>query len=162
MRVLDAARIRASFANVSVRERKNIVLPDLDSVDWEHIDFLGWRDPKLPLLGYVVAIVDDEPVGIMLTQTEASPRSRTQCIWCADVQLPNDVVLFSAKRAGAAGRRGDTVGTYVCAAFECNANVRKTPRTAYVGFDVEAARQSRIAALGANVERFARDVASTR
>ncbi len=161
MRVIDAARIRASFINVSVRERKSLVLPDLSAVAWDRIDYLGWRDPKLPRVGYVVVIVDDEPVGIMLTQTEASPRSRTQCVWCADVQLPNDVVLFSAKRAGAAGRRGDTVGTYACAAFECNANVRRKPRTAYIGFDVEAARQARIAALGANVERFARDVVST-
>lgn len=158
---LDAARIRASFTNVSLRERKAIVIPDLDAVAWEDIDYLGWRDPKIPLVGYVVALVDDEPVGFLMRQAEQTPRSRTQCVWCADVTLPNDVVMFSTKRAGAAGRRGDTIGTYVCAQFECNRNARATPRTAYLGFDVEAARQSRIIAFRENVQRFAREVIAT-
>ena len=162
MRVIDAAQIRASFVNVSVRERKNLPMPDLDAVAWDSIDFLGWRDPKQPLVGYIVAIVDDEPLGLLMRQAEQTPRSRTQCVWCADVHLPNDVVMFSTKRAGAAGRRGDTVGTYVCARFECNRNARRTPRTAYVGFDVEAARRSRIASFRANVERFVRDVTASR
>jgi len=158
---LDAARIRASFTNVSLRERKAIVIPDLDAVAWEDIDYLGWRDPKMPLVGYVITLVDDEPVGFLMRQAEQTPRSRTQCVWCADVTLPNDVVMFSTKRAGAAGRRGDTIGTYVCAQFECNRNARATPRTAYLGFDVEAARQSRIIAFRENVQRFAREVIAT-
>ncbi|WP_029149371.1 FBP domain-containing protein [Microbacterium indicum] len=160
MRPLDDAQIRASFANVSVRERKNIVLPDLDAIDWDRIDYLGWRDPKLPRVGYVVAWIDDGPIGLLMSQTEASPRSRTQCSWCQDVKLPNDVVLFSTKRAGAAGRRGDTIATYVCDAFQCNENVRKKPPMAYIGFDVEAAREGRIVALQVNVEGFLRDATS--
>ena len=158
MHSLDAARIRASFRNVSVRERKEIPIPDLEQVAWDDIDLLGWRDPKKPLVGYVVTVVDDVPVGVALRQTEQTPRGRTQCVWCADVTLPNDVVMFSAKRAGPAGRRGDTIATYACAQFECNRNARSTPRMAYVGFDVEAARQSRIAAFRRNIERFVREV----
>jgi hypothetical protein len=60
----------------------------------------------------------------------------------------------------AAGRRGDAIGTLVCAAFECNANARKRPPLAYVGFDVEAARQARMEALRANVARFVREAAA--
>ncbi|GGA54895.1 hypothetical protein GCM10011490_00880 [Pseudoclavibacter endophyticus] len=156
---LDDARIRASFANVSVRERKNIVLPDPSTIDWEHVDYLGWRDPRLPLVGYVVAVVDDEPVGLVLRQTESSPRRRTLCSWCNDVTLPNDVVLFSARRGGAAGRRGDSKGTYICQRFECNDNVRKLPPAAYAGFDREAARQERIASLRERVATFIASVA---
>lgn len=161
MRILDAAQLRASFVNVSVRERKAIPLPDLDEVAWEEIDVLGWRDPKLPLVAYAVAVVDDAPVGLLLRQAEQSPRRRTQCAWCQDVHLPNDVVMFSARRAGAAGRRGDTIGTYVCQNFECNVNARATPRMAYVGFDVEGARAARMAAFRGNVERFMREVLAT-
>jgi hypothetical protein len=63
------------------------------------------------------------------------------------VRLPNDVVLYAAKRVGAAGRKGDTVGVLVCEEFQCSVNVRRTPPVASLGFDVEAARQERIRAL---------------
>jgi hypothetical protein len=91
-------------------------------------------------------------------QSEGSTRSRAQCSWCEDVQLPNDVALFSAKRSGQAGRNGNTVGTLVCAAFECSTNVRKRPAMAYLGFDIDAARTRRIEALQAHVQAFALDI----
>lgn len=157
MNPLTADAIRASFLNVSQRERKAIPLPDLDAVDWDKLDFLGWRDPKQPLLGYVVADLDGDPTGILLRQAEP-PRARAQCSWCEDVQLPHPVVFFSAKRAGEAGRRGDTVGTLVCAGFECSANVRKLPTLAYLGFDREAERERRILALRDRVAGFLRNL----
>jgi hypothetical protein len=150
--------IRASFVNTSLKERNSITLPDLETVNWETIDYLGWRDPKLPLLGYAVVELDGAPVGIMLRKAEGTLRSRPQCAWCEDVLLPNDVVLFSAKRTGPAGRNGNTVGTLVCANFECSANVRRRPPMAYIGFDVEAAREARIASLQERVRNFIRDV----
>jgi hypothetical protein len=152
------APLRASFVNASLSERKAIVLPDLDAVDWEKLDYLGWRHPKLPQVGYVVAEVDGAPVGVMLREADTRARSRPQCAWCNDIELPNDVVLFTARRAGAAGRRGDAVGTLVCAGFECSRNVRKLPPSAYLGFDREAARQRRIEALRDAVQGFLRDV----
>ena len=101
MRPLTDAQIRASFLNASRSERKNLTLPtDLDTRDWESLDYLGIRDSKLPKLASVVIELDDEPVGILLRQTDARPLSRPQCSWCNDVQLPNDVVMFAAKRAG--------------------------------------------------------------
>ena len=153
MNPLTADAIRASFLNVSQRERKAIPLPDLAAVDWDKLDFLGWRDPKQPLLGYVVAEVDGALAGILLRQAEA-PRARAQCSWCEDVQLPHPVVFFGAKRTGDAGRRGDTIGTLVCAGFECSANVRKLPTLAYLGFDREAERERRILALRGHVANF--------
>ncbi|MET3509142.1 hypothetical protein ABIC64_000562 [Plantibacter flavus] len=131
---------------------------DLDMLDFEVRDFLGWRDKKLPRRAYVVTIVDGEPVGILLRQADATPRTRPQCAWCQDITLSNDVVFYSAKRAGQAGKNGDTVGTLVCADFQCSANVRKLPPLAYVGFDAEAARQERIATLGVRAASFASSV----
>ncbi|WP_395638927.1 FBP domain-containing protein [Pseudolysinimonas sp.] len=153
MQSLTADAIRASFLNVSQRERTAIPLPDLDTVAWEKVDFLGWRDRKQPLLGYVVADLDGEPAGVLLRQAEP-PRARAQCSWCEDVQLPAPVVFFSAKRSGDAGRRGDTVGTLVCAGFECSAHVRKLPTMAYLGFDREAERERRIGVLRERVGDF--------
>jgi hypothetical protein len=71
------------------------------------------------------------------------------------VQLPNDVVLLSTRRAGAAGRNGNTLGALVCENFECSANVRRRPALAYVGFDLEAERERRIASLQERVTAFA-------
>lgn len=159
MRTLTDSQIRDSFLNASRSERKNMSLPaDLDQLAWDDIDFLGWKDPKFPNIGYVVVDLDGEPVGLLLRQTETRARSRPQCSWCADVQLPNDVVLYAAKRAGDAGRRGDTVGTLICEHFECSRNVRRLPPSAYLGFDREAARDRRIEALRQHVQGFVRDI----
>jgi len=151
--------IRSSFVNASLRERKALVLPPgLGETPWSDLDYLGWRDPKLPLLGYVVTELDGEPVGVLLRQAQRTPRGRVQCAWCEDVQLPSPVTFFGAKRAGEAGRSGNTVGTLVCAGFECSVNVRRRPTLAYVGFDLEAERRRRIEALRTNVANFVRNV----
>jgi len=159
MHALTEKELRASFVNASQRERNALTLPaDFDAIDWDASDFLGWRDAKFALQGYIIVPVDDRPVGILLRESEQRTRTRPQCSWCEDVTLPNDVVFFSAKRAGRAGRNGDTVGTLVCAHFECAANVRRLPPLAYPGFDREAARGRRIEALRENVVNFARDI----
>ncbi len=159
MHALTEAQIRASLINVTQSERRNLTLPaEFSDTPWDAFDFYGARDRKLALVGYVVAELDGEPTGLLLRQAESKPRTRAQCAWCADVHLPNDVLLFTAKRVGDAGRRGDTVGTLACDRFQCNANVRKLPPLAYTGFDREAARAARITAMRANVEAFVRAV----
>lgn len=159
MHALTDAEIRASLINVTQSERRNVTLPaDVADTDWGRREFYGARDRKLALVGYVVVELDGVPTGLLLRQAESRPTSRAQCSWCADVRLPNDVLLFTAKRVGHAGRRGDSVGTLACDRFQCTENARRLPPTAYVGFDVEAARQARIAALRENVESFVRGV----
>jgi len=148
MITLTDETLRASFTNATRREVADLTLPaGFDDLDWASLDLLGWRDPKYARRAYVVVPVGDEVVGVVLQQGTAAPRSRAQCTWCQDVTLPNDVAFFSARRSGAAGRAGDTVGTLVCSDFQCSANVRVAPPVAYLGFDVEAAKASRVEAL---------------
>lgn len=156
-------QLRGAFVNASRKETSLITTPDhLDELDWASLDFLGWRDPKLPRRAYaVIPTLDGELVGVLFQQAEASPRARAQCSWCQDVQLPNEVVFLSAKRAGPAGRRGDTLGTLVCERFQCSQNVRRLPPLAYEGFDREAARERRIDELRLRAAEFADDVART-
>ncbi|MEY9852875.1 hypothetical protein ABH923_002553 [Leifsonia sp. EB41] len=156
---VNEQQLRSSFVNASQRERKELTLPDLANTRWDDLDYLGWRDRRNPNQGYVIAEVDGELVGVLLRKADGGVRSRPQCSWCEDVHLPNEVVFFIAKRAGAAGRNGNTLGTLVCAGFECSANVRKRPPLAYVGFDVEAARLQRMEALREHVTTFVRRVA---
>lgn len=160
---LTASAIRSSFVNASRKEVSDLVLPvDFDDLDWNALDYLGWRDPKAPKRAYLLVPTafgeasTDAPglTGVLLRQADASPASRAQCSWCQDVTLPNAVAFFSAKKSGAAGRKGDTVGTLVCEDFQCSKNVRRALPPAYLGYDVEAARQERILTLQVRAESF--------
>ena len=159
MRPIDERVIRASFRNASRKEVSSLNLPlDFDEIDFERIDFLGWFDPKMPRRAYVVAEIDDHNVGILLQRTEQRTAMRAQCSWCDDVTLRNDVQFFSARKAGAAGRNGDTIGTLICANFGCSANVRKLPPLAYEGYDRELARELRMLRLREHVTSFVREL----
>jgi len=162
MTPLTEQQIRASFVNASRKEVSDAAFPtDFAQTRFEALDYFGWHDRKLARRSYVVAEVDGRPVGVVLRQADARPLTRPQCSWCSDVNLTNDVVFYSAKRAGAAGRNGDTIGTLICADFGCSATVRKLPPMAYIGFDAEAARIDRIRELQLHAEAFAREVAHT-
>ena len=158
MITLTEASIKQSLVNSSLKERQNLTFPDLDELHWDRLDYLGWRDRRIPSLGYVVVDLDGEPTGILVREADNKPRARSQCSWCEDIHLPNDVVIFGAKRSGQAGRNGNSVATLLCSNFECSANVRKLPPVAYIGFDVEAARLARIESLRTRARDFVSDV----
>lgn len=159
MNRLTESDLRASIVNATKREVADLSLPlDFAETAWDRLDYYGFRDRKSPRRAVVVAELDGRPVGVMLRQAEATPRTRAQCSWCQDVNLTNEVVFYAAKRAGEAGRKGDTIGTLLCAEFGCSANVRKLPPMAYIGFDVEAARLARIEGLRERSSAFAGSV----
>ncbi len=158
---LDEHTIRASFVNASRKEVTDLTLPtDFADLRWESLDFLGWRDPKLAKRAYIVVPVDGRLVGVVLKRADVDPRTRAQCQWCQDITLPNDVVLYSAKRAGHAGRLGNTIGTLICEDFQCSTNARKLPPSAFLGFDREAARDTRVRGVQERAAGFAAEVAA--
>jgi hypothetical protein len=153
---LDEKSIRASFVNASRKEVSDLTLPPgFAELEFERLDYLGWRDPKAARRAYLMLPTSDGLVGVLLRQAEATSRSRAQCSWCQDIELPNPVVFYSARRAGADGRKGDTVGTLMCDEFQCSANVRRRPSMASMGFDPEAVKAERIAELRARAAAFA-------
>lgn len=155
MRPLDERAIRASFINASRKEAADLTLPaGFAGIDFDRLDFLGWFDPKQPRRAYVIAWIDDRAVGVFLQRAEQRLAARGQCSWCDDVTLRNDVQLFVARKAGPAGRKGDTVGTLVCSEFGCSGTVRILPPLAYQGFDREFARDMRIVRLQEHVTAF--------
>ena len=154
---IDERDLRATLVNASRRELSELTPPaDLAERDWSRVDYLGWRDPRYAKRAYLVLPDGDDLVGVVLRQADSDPSSRAQCSWCQDVRLPNDVVIFGARRSGHAGRNGASVAILVCSNFQCSANVRRLPPVAYLGFDVEAARDQRIAELRERVQGFAR------
>lgn len=162
MRPLDERDIRASFLNASRKEVSDLTLPvGFADLDFDRLDFLGWADPRLPRRAYVVTWQDDTPVGVLLQRAEQRVLARAQCSWCEDVTLRNDVQLFVARKAGPAGRKGDSVGVLACADFDCNRAVRRLPPLAYQGYDRELARDLRILRLQEHVSGFVHEVAGT-
>ncbi|OAN41358.1 FBP domain-containing protein [Microbacterium sp. H83] len=155
MRPIDERALRASFLNASRKEVSDLNLPaGFDDIDFEKLDYLGWTDPKMPRRAYVVVWIDDVATGIFLQRAEQRVIARAQCSWCEDVTLRNDVQLYVARKAGPAGRKGDTVGILTCAEFGCSTNVRILPPLAYEGYDRELARELRIVKLQEHVAAF--------
>jgi hypothetical protein len=46
------------------------------------------------------------------------------CLLCQSTQPGGDVTLLTARRAGEAGRNGNTIGQYVCADLGCSRRIR--------------------------------------
>jgi hypothetical protein len=168
MNPLTEKQIRDSFVNATKREVAQATLPDLDEIAWDRLDYLGWRDRKAPLAAYVTAWTDGGPVSVLLRAPAPGAdrrRSKGVCAWCEDVVVTDDVSLYAAHHAGAAGRKGDTIGTLICTEFTCSRNVRRKPTYAEAGNDPavqEVFTELRIAGLQERSERFVREVLRTR
>jgi hypothetical protein len=124
---LTEQQVRRSLVNCSQGEAKGLTLPkDFADLDWAALELLGWRDPKAPLRGYLVVEIDDGPVGIAVRAAESrmSARTSAMCLLCQTTQSGDAVSLFTARRTGAAGRNGNTIGTYMCADLACAQRVR--------------------------------------
>jgi hypothetical protein len=127
VRELSEKQVRRAFVNCSRGEADGLALPrDFAALDWAEVDVLGWRDPKAPLRGYLVLETDDGPVGISVRAADSrmSARHAAMCQLCQTPLTADAVSLFTARRAGVAGRNGNTVGTYICADLGCSARVR--------------------------------------
>ena len=61
---------------------------------------------------------------VRAAESRMSARTTVMCLLCQTAQSGDAVSLFTARRAGAAGRNGNTVGTYMCADLGCAERVR--------------------------------------
>ncbi|MFP3580251.1 MULTISPECIES: FBP domain-containing protein [unclassified Arthrobacter] len=130
MQKISAQQIRASFINASRSEAAKLNLPhDFETLDWDNLEFLGWRDEKMPQRGYLVVEYRGKLTGILLRAPEGGSGKKrvVLCELCRDVFSKDDVYLWVAKKAGQSGKDGNTVGTLICAEFGCSTNVRKEP-----------------------------------
>lgn len=134
MNPLGEEEIRASFVNCSKGEARRLTLPaGFADTPWSDLDFLGWRDPKAPERGYVVAERDGGPVGVALRASTGARRSLLKssiCSICVTPQSGSGIALLVAPRAGAAGRDGNSLGLYVCADLACSLYVRGKKKSA--------------------------------
>ena len=127
MRSLTEQDIRNSFINCSKGEAKRLSLPrDLAERPWDDLDFLGWRDPGAPDRSYLVTEREGRPVGVTL-RFPSSQRGflhRSMCSLCLTTHRGGGVSLMTARKAGPAGREGNSVGVYMCTDLACSLYVR--------------------------------------
>jgi hypothetical protein len=157
---LNESDIRGSIVNASKGEIERMPLPGLHEVLWGEREYLGWRDHRAPLRGYLVHWTDDRPVGVVLRASGASmrPGISAMCSLCRTSQPSEQVALFSAARAGQAGRDGNTVGTYICADLACSLIIRITPPASPMQPDPAEVIARRAEGLLLRVQNFTADV----
>ncbi|MCX4736196.1 FBP domain-containing protein [Streptomyces sp. NBC_01363] len=132
MKAVSEQDIRASFINCSKGEAKRLPLPrDLDEQPWDDLDFLGWRDLSAPGRSYIVTERDGELIGVTLRfpSQQRGFLHRSMCSLCLTTHPGSGVSLMTARKTGAAGREGNSVGLYICTDLACSLYVRgrKTP-----------------------------------
>lgn len=163
MQKISDRDIRSSFINATRSETARLTLPPhFDSLDWEDLDFLGWRDEKMPLRAYIVVPTDGGLTGVILRAPEGGAKKNRSvlCEMCRDVFSKEDVLLWVAKRAGQSGRNGNTVGTLICADFICSANVRKAPPANEINPDPAVVVKRQIEDLQVRIGKFLDRVAA--
>ncbi|KOT95516.1 FBP domain-containing protein [Streptomyces rimosus subsp. pseudoverticillatus] len=156
---LDEKRIRTSFINCSKGEASRINLPaNLSALPWDDLDFLGWRDPGAPDRSYLVAPRAGGIVGVTLRVPQGVRRSFTKttvCSLCLTGHPGSGVSLLAARKAGALGRQGNTVGTYICADLACSLYVRGKKKSELAGRHEESLPlEDRIARMVGNLDAF--------
>ncbi|MBZ9645396.1 FBP domain-containing protein [Streptomyces sp. PSKA30] len=127
MRSLTEQDIRTSFINCSKGEAKRLAVPrDLGERPWDDLDFLGWRDPGAPDRSYLVAEREGRLVGVTLRfpPPQRGYLHRSMCSLCLTTHPRGGVTLMTARKAGAAGREGNSVGVYMCTDLACSLYVR--------------------------------------
>ena len=127
MRSLTEPQIRSSFVNCSKGEAKRLAVPrELDRLPWDDLDFLGWRDPGAPDRCHLVAERAGGLVGVTLRfpPPQRGRPHRSLCSLCLTTHPRGGVSLMTARKAGAAGREGNSVGLYMCADLACSLYVR--------------------------------------
>lgn len=159
MKPLAERDIRLSFVNCTRGEVARAKLPaGLDQVPWPDLDFLGWRDPGAPERAYLVAEHDGGLVGVALRATFGRARNfaaRSMCSLCLTPHTAGGVALMTARRTGAAGRQGNSVGQYLCTDLACSLYVRGRIVSAAAGdLDETLSPDDKIARTQANLDAF--------
>ncbi len=161
MEPLTPEVIRSSFVNCSKGEAARLPLPaKLPSTRWEELDFLGWSDPGAPGAAYLVTPWRGELRGLVLRVGNAAGRGgrKNMCTLCLTTHSSTDVTLMVARRPGAAGRNGNTVGTYLCTDLACSLYARGLKRPARAQPAETLSEEQKVERLLENLDTFVRRV----
>ncbi len=106
-------------------DQTDLLLPDLDQVDWESLDYLGWVHP-MGHLGFIVlqSPNDGSIRGIRMNRNPRRSRKRRveMCSWCHHVHKSDGIAMFTVSVRGSEGRH--TLGNVICKDLDCSLRIR--------------------------------------
>lgn len=127
------AEIRSSFVNCSKGDAQRLSVPkDLAGRPWEDLDFLGWSDPTMRGRCYIVVPRGDDLDldGVAFRYATGGLGQAQMCAICKTTHTGGGVSLMTAQKAGESGRRGNTIGIYMCTDLACSLYARDKRRPA--------------------------------
>ena len=103
----------------------DLQIPDLDAIDWDVLDYLGWVHPA-GHLGFVVLQSPNtgELRGVRLHRSVRKARKPRleMCSWCHHVHRTSGTAMFTVSVRGSEGRH--TLGNVICRDLDCSLRVR--------------------------------------
>ena len=150
------------MTNMNEGDLDAMTLPGRHETLWDDREFLGWRDASHPTKGYLVVWVGESPRGFMVRSAESQmPAGKSAiCVLCHTAQPAPQVSLFVAPKAGEAGKRGNTVGTYLCADLACSTLIRITPPESEAHPDPDKIVRHKAVGMRQRLENFSNRVLS--
>lgn len=128
MQVLTVEEIVAAFDQSAVKRLRldaDLHLPDLSTLSWADLDYLGWVHPA-GHLGFVVlqSPHSGELRGVILNRSRrAYKKPRLEmCSWCHHVHKAQGTAMFTVAVRGSEGRH--TLGNVICRDLDCSLRIR--------------------------------------
>jgi hypothetical protein len=153
---MESGTVRRSMINCSQGDAKRMTIPGgiLDA-DLDAVAFVAWHDPKIAQRAYLLAHHEGALAGILLRRATTPDRRRTAlCALCRTTRSSGDVSLYTAARAGASGRAGNSVGTYLCDDLDCPDVVTWEKATATVVPELGVTPEERAESLARRLDGF--------
>lgn len=168
MEPISEAEIRGSFINCSKGEAGRVRLPvDFGATPWADLDFFGWIDPGAPLRAAVAVPGPDGLRTLLLRRAERTSANggaarSSMCQVCLTSHAAGGVSLFTAARAGASGRKGNSLGEYLCSDLACSLYLRgkRQPRARLVKFEETLSLDEKIERAMTKLDGFVERVAA--
>jgi hypothetical protein len=168
MEPISEAEIRRSFLNCTKGDATRVKLPpDFAGTPWADLDFFGWIDPGAPLRAAIAVPGPEGLRTLMLRRADRGSASggasrSSMCQVCLTSHASGGVSLFTAARAGASGRRGNSLGEYLCSDLACSLYLRgkRQARLRLVKYEETLSLDEKIERAMTKLDSFVQQVAA--
>lgn len=108
------------FPLFSKKEQKTLKYPDMENIDWEHLDFLGWIHPS-GHIGYIVYEFEGMLRALTLNINKMNTNKVGMCSICKTIHNSSEIALFSTTNKI---DKNVVIGEYICSDLQCSLHIR--------------------------------------